>query len=157
MNRDEKLPSPSPDLLGRFSPSPRKAYLRLQHGQYALLETNDSQFIALAVVAGAAIARVGSPVTTRWKLLRDWRQPIRPIHPCCILQSASVTHVSFGSGSWLAIDSELKEAFGFFGREMTKDVLTNRVFPMLMQRSSRVPRAVVCSSVEAEVLIRSTV
>lgn len=150
MNLTEKTLATAPDLLGRFSPSPQKAYLRLQDGGCVLLETNDSQLISLALIAGARIARRQSRIAIRWKLLRDWRQPIRPVDSHFILEGENVIHVSFGSGSWLGIDTELKEAFGFFGREVTRRVFFCQVFPLLIEHSRSVQPTIGLSAPDPE-------
>ena len=125
----------TPDLLGRFAPTPYKVYLKTSSGLLALMETNDCMLISQARLAGCRLVRGGSTLPFRWRLLRDWKRPAHPIGAITSLRSNNCFHVSLGCGTSFSVDSEFKEAFGFLGLEVTQAVMVRHIFPLLSSLS----------------------
>jgi hypothetical protein len=132
---EETVSSPTPDLLGRFAPTPYKVYLQTSSRLLVLMETNDCMLISQARLAGFRLVRGGSMLPFRWRLLRDWKRPAQAIGAITSLRSNNCFHVSLGCGTSFSVDSEFKEAFGFLGLEVTEAVMVRHVFPLLASLS----------------------
>jgi hypothetical protein len=127
--------APTPDLLGRFVPTPYRVYLQSNSRFVVLLETNDCMLISQARLAGFRLVRGNGVSPFRWRLLRDWKRAAQPIGILTSFRSDHCFHVSLGCGSSFSVDSEFKEAFGFLGLEITQAVMVRHIFPLLSSLS----------------------
>jgi hypothetical protein len=123
-------PSPPPDLILRFTPTPY-VFECDAGGGLIRIESDDLQ-IALSLRHSYSLLETdnGEPVVL-WRLIRDRCAPRYGVE-LSVFSSGEIRTLLHGSGTILIADMEKREVFGFVGAGLALSQLAGRLLPALM-------------------------